>query len=232
MRRPAPRRLAIGLLTLFAAASPLFSEERDPLAPVADTNNPTLVVTGRRAIPTSPDVLGTAAVNSGVTLYDARFRRVSAADRDHPGVRAIAATLAGLSPVDQLERVKAAVARRVRYASDSETLRVSDYWSSAGDTLDRGAGDDEDIAIVEMQSLKAAGFNAADLYISIGRHPVRGAHAVLIARTPQGFYMLDDAEPSIVPATMGGRGARFVPTMTIGAGRSWLHGYRTAGSAR
>lgn len=230
MRHSPFRGLTLGLLAGFAAIAPLTAAPRDPLAPVYDSN-PTLVVTARRAVPLNPDVLGTAAVNSGVTLYDARFRRVAAADRNHSGVRAIAAELTGLPPVAQLSRVKSAVARRVRYAPDLETLRVSDYWSSAGDTLDRGAGDDEDIAIVAMQALKAAGFDPADLYISIGRDR-RGAHAVLLARTADGFYLLDNAEPAIIPASDGGSGARFVPTMTIGSGRSWIHGYRTARASR
>nr|WP_294850270.1 transglutaminase-like cysteine peptidase [uncultured Sphingomonas sp.] len=176
-----------------------------------------------RHYPASPDFAGTAAINAGVTIYDARFRRVAAADRNDPRVRAIAGQLAGLSDTEKLVMVKRLVEQRVRYASDLDTIKVSDYWSSAGDTLSRGAGDDEDIAIVEMQALKAAGFPADDLYISVGRHKIRGAHNVLIARTSAGFFLLDAAEPTV----LSGRSAnRFVPMLTMGTGRSWVHGYR------
>jgi predicted transglutaminase-like cysteine proteinase len=80
-----------------------------------------------------------------------------------------------------------------------------------------------------MQVLKAAGFSPKDLYISIGRHNVRGAHVVLLARTPGGFYVLDDANyDPMTPA----QHARFTPIMTLGQGMSWVHGRRTGGNQR
>ena len=213
---------SFALLALSLAATPALAENvADPLAPRDDA----IVVMGRRIVPDSPDVLGTAAIDAGVTIYDVRFRRVSA-DRDDARLRIIADSLRGLSPSEQLAKVKLLVGRLVRSAPDLETMRGHDYWSNASDTLNRGAGDDEDIAIVQMQALKAAGFATRDLYISVGRHRSRGLHAVLIARTPQGFFMLDSAEPRVIAAS-GNASASFTPIMTIGAGRSWLHGYRT-----
>ena len=224
----APMRFdKFAFLTLALVATPALADDNsDPLSPLKDD----IVVTGRRIVPDSPDVLGTAAIDAGVTIYDVRFRRVAAADRNDPRLAIIADALRRLGPVEQLAKVKLLVARLVRSAPDLETMHVSDYWSNASDTLDRGAGDDEDIAIVEMQALKAAGFPARDLYISVGRHRSRGLHSVLIAHTPQGFFMLDDAEPRIV-AAMGSASAAFTPIMTIGAGRSWLHGYRVHGAS-
>ena len=224
----APMRFdKFAFLTLALVATPALADDNsDPLSPLKDD----IVVTGRRIVPDSPDVLGTAAIDAGVTIYDVRFRRVAAADRNDPRLAIIADALRRLGPVEQLAKVKLLVARLVRNAPDLETMHVSDYWSNASDTLDRGAGDDEDIAIVEMQALKAAGFPARDLYISVGRHRSRGLHSVLIAHTPQGFFMLDDAEPRIV-AAMGSASAAFTPIMTIGAGRSWLHGYRVHGGS-
>lgn len=181
-----------------------------------------------RNFPPAPDFAGTAALNAGVTIYDVRFRRVAAADRNDPRILAIAGQLAGLDQTQQLVMVKRLVEQRVRYSSDLDTIKVSDYWSSAGDTLTRGAGDDEDIAIVEMQALKAAGFPAQDLYISVGRHKIQGAHNVLVARTPAGFFMLDAAERAVLSSNSAGR---FVPMLTMGEGRSWVHGYRRGRSA-
>lgn len=193
----------------------------DPLRPL-----PASVRSSSNVIGYAPNIFGTAALNAGVTIYDARFRRVAAADKTDGRVLAIAAKLEGLSQVEQLRRVKAEVESRVRYATDLDAIGVFDLWGNAGETLARGVGDDEDIAIVQMQALKAAGFNPSDLYISIGRHKARGAHVVLVARTADGFYMLDQTEPTLVSASVG-RG-RFVPQLTVGQGRSWIHGYRRA----
>lgn len=215
------KTLALGLAAALLAAPAMAETSGDPLAALNDD----IVVTGRRVVPDSPDVLGTAAIDAGVTIYDVRFRRVSAADRNDPRLKIIADALVGLPPIAQLAKVKMLVGRLVRSASDLDTMHVADYWSNASDTLNRGAGDDEDIAIVEMQALKAAGFPARDLYLSVGREQQRGLHTVLIARTTQGFYMLDEAQTIVVPASSA-HAAAFTPMMTIGAGRSWLHGYR------
>lgn len=205
----------------FFAAPAMAETSGDPLAARTDD----IVVTAHRLVPDTPDVLGTAAIDAGVTIYDVRFRRVSAADHNDPRLKIIADALTGLSPTEQLAKVKLLVGRLIHSASDLDTMHVADYWSNASDTLDRGAGDDEDIAIVEMQALKAAGFPARDLYLSVGREKQRGLHTVLIAHTPQGFYMLDDALTTVVPASSA-HAAAFIPMMTIGSGRSWLHGYR------
>ena len=173
--------------------------------------------------PARPDVFGTAAIGAGVTFYDARFRRVSMADRDHPQIVALARPLIGLSPEQQVAAAQRAVLGKVKWAHDLDTVRVADLWSNASETLERGAGDSEDIAIVIMQVLKAAGFDPRDLYLSIGRHRQAGSHIVLLARTPSGFVMLDDRVGTPIPAAAG---SAFTPVMTIGYGKSWLHGRR------
>jgi predicted transglutaminase-like cysteine proteinase len=185
----------------------------------------------RRAVtvpPASPDVFGTVAVGAGVTFYDARFRRVAAADREHPMLVEIATALRGLPPEQQLARVQSEVLKRVRWAHDLETMKVYDLWANAGETLERGAGDSEDIAIVEMQALKLAGWNPRDLYISIGRQRKVGAHIVLLARTPSGFMVLDDKAARPMNAQYQGR---FTPVLTLGEGKSWVHGRRVEGIA-
>ncbi len=178
--------------------------------------------------PVTPDIFGTAAVGAGVTFYDARFRRVANADRNHPLVLQMAEGLRGLSPEQQLAAVHSKVRERVRWAHDLDTMRVADLWANAGETLERGAGDSEDIAAVKMQVLKAAGWNQRDLYMSIGREKGVGAHIVLLARAPSGFYVLDDrASRPLTP----GQHAKFTPILTIGQGKSWVHGRRVGGAS-
>ena len=176
----------------------------------------------------APDVFGTAAVAAGVTFYDARFRRVAATDNGHPLVAEIAGALRGLPPEQQLVEAHRRVLQKVRWAHDLDTMRVADLWANAGETLERGAGDSEDIAIVTMQVLKAAGWNPRDLYISIGREKKVGTHIVLLARAPSGFYVLDDrANRAMTPREH----ARFTPILTLSEGKSWIHGRRRAGGA-
>lgn len=181
-------------------------------------------------IPVSPDVFGTAAISAGVTYYDTRFRRVASTDGTHPLVQKIAAGLTGLTPLQQLQAVHSQVRAKVNWAHDLDTMKVADLWANAGETLERGAGDSEDIAIVQMQILKAAGWNPRDLYISIGRDKSVGAHIILLARTPGGsFYVLDDrAGEPLTPQ----QHARFTPVLTLGEGKSWVHGRRVGGSGR
>jgi predicted transglutaminase-like cysteine proteinase len=176
--------------------------------------------------PVNPDVFGTVALNAGVTFYDARFRRVSTTDSRDPLVMKMAAAAAGLDPMAKLKMVQQEVNQRVRWMHDLDNMGVADFWANAGETLRRGTGDSEDIAIAKMQILKAAGFDPKDLYISIGRHNVRGAHILLLARTAGGFFALDD-QADIVSAAQNNR---FTPIMTLGQGMSWIHGRRTGGT--
>ena len=167
------------------------------------------------------------ALNAGVTFYDARFRRVASTDNRDPLVTSLALAAAGLGPVAKLQMVQQEVNRRVRWMHDLDNMGVGDFWANAGETLRRGTGDSEDIAIAKMQVLKAAGFSPKDLYISIGRHNVRGAHVLLVARAAGGFYVLDDTLQNVTTPAQHGR---FTPIMTLGQGASWIHGKRVGGS--
>jgi len=176
--------------------------------------------------PINPDVFGTVALNAGVTFYDARFRRVSTTDSRDPLVLKMAEAAAGLDPLAKLRFVQQEVNQRVRWMHDLDNMGVADFWANAGETLRRGTGDSEDIAIAKMQILKAAGFDPKDLYISIGRHNVRGAHILLLAHTAGGFFVLDD-QADVVSAAQN---SRFTPIMTLGQGMSWIHGRRNGGT--
>ena len=230
-----PHRALLAISCAFAACSalvtPIHAQTVIGVASTPDRFNRLRDYAARPYIsnpPVSPDVFGTAAVGAGVTFYDARFRRVSLADRHDAGVLAIADKVRGLDPAAQLAAVQSEVLRRVKWSHDLDNMRVADFWSNAGETLARGTGDSEDIAIVEMQVLKAAGFDPRDLYISIGRQKPVGAHIVLLARTPAGFTMLDD-RLGVPTSAQGNR--LFTPVLTIGQGKSWVHGRRVGGMA-
>jgi predicted transglutaminase-like cysteine proteinase len=206
-----------------AAANPSKSDAYRPLildrtaAPVRNASHPLIL-----SRPASPDVFGTVALNAGVTFYDARFRRVASTDARDPLVQQLAAGAASLDPLGKLRLVQQEINERVHWAHDLDNMGVADFWANAGETLRRGTGDSEDIAIAKMQVLKAAGFNPKDLYISIGRHSTRGAHILLLARTATGWFALDDRDGVQTP----GQNTRFTPIMTLGQGMSWIHGRR------
>lgn len=216
-----------------AAAAPAIAVDREAAASpsIPDQYRPSILdpkLTQRKAthpliLRRSPDVFGTVALNAGVTFYDARFRRVAAADARDPLIERLGAAVAGLDPLAKLSMIHQEVNRRIKWAHDLDNMGVADFWANAGETLRRGTGDSEDIAIVKMQILKAAGFDARDLYISIGRHSQRGAHILLLARTPTGFFVLDDQGDRLQTPSQHGR---FTPVMTLSQGMSWLHGRR------
>jgi len=207
-----------------AAANPSLSSAKHPLiversaASVQRSSHPLIL-----SRPVSPDVFGTVALNAGVTFYDARFRRVASTDARDPLVERLAAGAASLDPLGKLRAIQDLVNQRVHWAHDLDNMGVADFWANAGETLRRGTGDSEDIAIVKMQVLKAAGFNPKDLYISVGRHSTRGSHILLLARTASGFFALDDGAQGVIPANQV---SRFTPIMTLGQGMSWIHGRR------
>jgi predicted transglutaminase-like cysteine proteinase len=140
----------------------------------------------------------------------------------------LAAGAANLDPISKLRLVQQEISDSVHWSHDLDNMGVADFWANAGETLRRGTGDAEDIAIAKMQVLKAAGFDPKDLYISIGRHSSRGAHILLLARTASGFFALDDKD-GMIPAAQN---TKFTPIMTIGQGMSWVHGRRISGNPR
>lgn len=214
-------------ITIFAALGASAAPARDPLAPL-DTPE----TCWSCALPSNPgpSAFGSIALRAGVTIYDARFRRVARTDAHAPMVVETAEALRGLAPQDQLRRAHALVRERVRYMSDPDSMKVADLWANAGETLAAGHGDDEDAAIVEMQVLKAAGFAAEDLFLTVGRSQRSGAHVVLLARTPQGYQMLDQSLAE--PVAADSQSAAFKPVVSVGTSGSWVHGYRQASLRR
>ena len=225
------RRRAISLTILTSAAALLMvagpvdaSRPGESRAPV---DSGTVIVNARAATPASPDVFGTVALDAGVTADGARWRRVSAADENDPRIRtlAAAAVATGADPLARLTAIHSDVGHRVVWQRDLDTYSISDYWAQAGETLTRGKGDSEDIAIVKMQVLKAAGFAPRDIYLSIGRDQSRGSDTLLLVRVGGNFYALDDRSPQPFRATSG---MQFKPVITLGRNSAWIHGRRTA----
>ena len=222
-------RIALKLAALLLAGSAVTAQaSTDPSAPA---ERDTVVVTARSFAPASPNIFGTVALGAGVTVYGARWRRVSAADERDPRVTAlaVAATAATTDAESRISWVQSAIGQRIRWRRDLDIYHVTDYWAQAGETLTRGEGDSEDIAILKMQILKAAGFAARDLYLSLGRHHKSGADTRLLVRVGEQFYALDDHSQNPVNALDA---QRFEPVITLGRNSAWLHGQRYSGRAK
>ena len=111
---------------------------------------------------------------------------------------ALAGELRGLEGIARLERANAAVNAAVRYQSDLAHHGVVDRWSGPLATLGQ-SGDCEDFAIAKFALLRDAGMPESELRIVLLRDTaIRQDHAVLAARTPDGWRILDNRRAAVV----------------------------------
>lgn len=178
--------------------------------------------------PTPPELFGTVALPASAERYHQGWERARRDASGEPRMRLLIEPARKFSRERQIAYVQAEVHRRVRWMSDATEWGQHDYWASAAETLERGAGDIEDRAIVKMQALKGLGFPPRDLFLTIGRDAVGGPATVLIVRLGGRHYMLDDSGGAPVATEQR---AEFQPMVTLGHGGSWVHGRRVNGGA-
>jgi predicted transglutaminase-like cysteine proteinase len=87
----------------------------------------------------------------------------------------------------QLNDVNYEINSTVRYVSDEEQYGVAEYWTPA-----YRAGNCKDYALAKRDLLWAEGWPVGSLSIALVYSPRTGSHAVLIASTSQGAYVLDN----------------------------------------
>jgi predicted transglutaminase-like cysteine proteinase len=213
--RRAARVAATGLaIALFGVATPAAAQTEAAAS--------TITVTGFNR-PSVPNLFGTVAVPARVSRYaDGWFRSRQDAS-SHPAMQRLIAPARGLPKEAQLAYVQRAVTQQIHWVSDATEWGKHDYWATAAQTLDHGAGDMEDRAIVKLQALKSLGFPGRDLYLTMGRDKVGGQLTVLVVRMADRFYVLDDlgGRPVAAEYRQG-----FEPFLTFGANTTWLHGRR------
>jgi predicted transglutaminase-like cysteine proteinase len=174
------------------------------------------------AVTSAPNLFGSITLPVKAVRYVDDWERARRDDSGDPRMRSLIAPALRLTPQQQILYVQGAVFRRIRWMSDATQWGQHDYWASAAETLEHGAGDMEDRAIVKMQALHALGFPTRDLYLTMGRDKVGGPITVLIVRLGGRYYVLDDDNGA--PYTTDRR-PEFKPLMTFGFGGSWVHGY-------
>jgi predicted transglutaminase-like cysteine proteinase len=93
----------------------------------------------------------------------------------------------------ELDRINRDINAAIVPVTDMEQYGVEDYW-----TLPRsGKGDCEDYALLKRQRLMRAGWPASALLMTVVFDEKKEGHAVLIARTADGDFILDNKTSDI-----------------------------------
>lgn len=108
------------------------------------------------------------------------------------------------SDAQRLERINRFVNGSVLFGEDSDIWGQNDYWASPQETLMRGRGDCEDIAIAKYFALLRLGMNDDKLRLTFVKDlNSRRAHMVLAYYPDEGAepLILDNLRPQILPAS-------------------------------
>ena len=172
-------------------------------------------------LPAAPTMLGTSAVPIRAERFALELGRARQDGRSLPAIQRLVAPARNLRPLDKLKFVQTVVNRQVKWMSDTTLWDRHDYWATAAETLEKGAGDMEDRAIVKLQALRALGFGPNDLFLTMARDRVGGPMTVLTARVDGRYYILDDS--GAVPFDSEKRRLEFSPLMSFGLAGAWMH---------
>lgn len=97
----------------------------------------------------------------------------------------------------KIETVNARVNARVDPVADADHAGVPDAWDYPGDDK----GDCEDYALLKRRLLMEAGFPRAALLMTVVKDAHGDGHAVLMARTSRGDFVLDNLTDEVKPWT-------------------------------
>ena len=172
-------------------------------------------------IPAAPTMLETSAVPIRAERFTLELGRARQDGRALPAIQRLIAPARNLRPIDKLAFVQTTVNRQVKWMSDTTLWGRHDYWATAAETLQKGAGDMEDRAIVKLQALRALGFGQEDLFLTMARDKVGGPMTVLTARVNGRYYILDDT--GAAPFDSEKRRREFSPLMSFGLAGAWMH---------
>jgi predicted transglutaminase-like cysteine proteinase len=93
----------------------------------------------------------------------------------------------------RLGEINRAVNLSIRATSDWSQYGVDDFWSAPLATIETGAGDCEDYAILKYLALREAGISPDDLRLLIVSYPRRRTiHAVLAVQLDEEWLLLDN----------------------------------------
>lgn len=97
-----------------------------------------------------------------------------------------------------LTKINRYVNSRVRALADQRIYGVEELWNRPG-VRNNASGDCEDFAIEKRAQLIEQGYPPEDLFFAVAYRSDIGLHAVLIAHTSRGDYVLDNRSPYVTP---------------------------------
>ncbi len=132
--------------------------------------------------------------------------------------------VSALEGEERLQAVNEGINALIVYASDDEVYGVGDYWATLEESMSRGRGDCEDIAIAKMWLLNAAGVDLSSMRLVVLKDTLRNLdHAVLSVVEDGHQYVLDNAAWKVGRADWM-RGYR--PIYALSSDQSWIYGMR------
>jgi predicted transglutaminase-like cysteine proteinase len=144
-----------------------------------------------------------------------------------PEVERIAAAVAGLAPLAQLQAVNARV-NRVPTRDDRDTYGVDDHWATPREFF-RNGGDCEDYAIAKYAVLERLGWTRSRLWIVVLRETVISPiHAVLMVQHEGRLWTLDNLGDRVFEH---GRVDYYRPAYSLNRFGIWSHGVASAALA-
>jgi predicted transglutaminase-like cysteine proteinase len=115
----------------------------------------------------------------------------------------------------KLNRVNAQVNRAIKPATDMQTRGVEEYWE-----IPKNRGDCEDYSLLKRSKLLRAGFKPSQLSLAKARLRNGEAHVVLVARTNEGDFALDNLTNIVRLASRTGH--KFLSMQSATNASQWL----------
>ena len=128
---------------------------------------------------------------------------------------------------DAIGIINRTVNRNIKYKSDLVNYALIDYWASFRETVLRGTGDCEDIAILKLWMLRAAGINESDVRLLITRSDITGDHAVLVVHLGSLKLILDNLSDEVRTDDEIGS---YKPVLSFDTEGEWVHGFKRVAS--
>ena len=98
-----------------------------------------------------------------------------------------------------LNRVNQSINMQIRPRNDLDLHGMADFWTLPLTRDGTAEGDCEDYALEKRRALLEEGVPETALFLAVGYSAATGRHAVLVVRTDQGDYVLDNMTPYILP---------------------------------
>ena len=99
------------------------------------------------------------------------------------------------SQIASVKKINRRINQSVRSVPDQRQYRSKDVWALPT----RAGGDCEDFALAKKLKLMQMGYAPSELLIATVMHKRLGPHAVLVMRTEQGDYVLDNLTNKVLP---------------------------------